>query len=98
MMLDEAIANWKQEERRALVDAAAAKTVADMDRIVLRLDAAVRDVALAAGLSLVEHTTPIWIDGHLAYCDGESVCPACKLEMELARQFGLPEGSEKEGG
>ena len=43
----EAIANWKQEERRALVDAAAAKTVADMDRIVLRLDAAVRDVALA---------------------------------------------------
>jgi len=47
-MLDKAIANWKDEERRALVDAANAKTVADMDRIVLRLDAAVRDVALAA--------------------------------------------------
>jgi len=77
-MLDEAIANWKQEERRALVDAAAAKTVADMDRIVLRLDAAVRDCMLAAHWY---HDGALFVKAH-----------DCSFNAEINRL--LPEGSE----
>jgi len=84
----EAIANWKQEERRALVDAAAAKTVADMDRIVLRLDAAVCDCMLAA-VDGLPHDLDVGI------CD-EETCSTCRRKAEIKRQFGLPGGQRRE--
>jgi hypothetical protein len=90
MMLAEAIANWKQEERRALVDAAAAKTVADMDRIVLRLDAAVRDVALTAVDGLL-HDLTVGI-GDVGICDEETY-RTCRRKAEIKRHFRLPEGN-----
>ena len=89
MMLAEAIANWKQEERRALVDAAAAKTVADMDRIVLRLDAAVRDVALAALQETRRRFSCASSGANLAW--GFEVLD--EVEDALKRRL-LPEGSE----
>ena len=88
-MLDEAIANWKQEERRALVDAAAAKTVADMDRIVLRLDAAVRDCMLAALQETRRRFSCASSGANLAW--GFEVLD--EVEADLKHRL-LPEGSE----
>ena len=77
-MMDKAIAQYRIEAE-AVINALPPTTRAQYDRDKAVLDAAVRDVALAAALAGWDCNCDVALD---------------ELKAEINRQFGLPEGSE----
>jgi len=91
--LEEAVANWKDERGRCLVFAQNARSIGDLDRLVVRLDTAVRDVAIAV-LAECPHVHS-WRDESPKH---KGDCPTCAMKAAINAALGIPPASgEGEG-
>ncbi|SFU48264.1 ferredoxin, 2Fe-2S [Methylobacterium sp. 174MFSha1.1] len=64
--------------------------------IVIRPDGARRDLAVAAGASLMQGATAQGLDGIVAECGGNAMCATCHVYVDEAWAGRLPPLSEDE--